>query len=151
MKALKLIIVFVVILGGVVLAAYLAGGGPGIGISIGEQSDFDVLKNKISKNWTEKGDWDKETFDKNMQLINQSKNDLDGSAKTLYDQHYNEAVKIVYDKIIAQWASASCSQAVVNKYYGAITTIGSNEQYKKRVASDANIAKIRKIYSVYKD
>lgn len=151
MKILKLIIVFVVILGGVVLAAYIAGGGIGIGISIGEQSDFDVLKNKISKNWTEKGDWDKDVFDKNMQLINQSKNDLDGSAKTLYDQNYNEAVKIVYDKIIAQWASASCSKTVVDKYYGAITTIGSNEQYKERVASDANIAKIRKIYNVYKN
>lgn len=151
MKALKLIITFVVILGGVVLAAYLAGGGPGIGISIGEQSDYDVLKNKISKNWTEKGDWDKETFDKNMQLINQSKNDLDGSAQTLYDQNYNEAVKIINDKIIAQWASAGCSHSVVDKYYGAITTIGSKEQYKKRVASDANIAKIRKIYSVYKN
>lgn len=151
MKVLKLIITFAIILGGVVLAAYLAGGGPGIGISIGEQSDFDVLKNKISKNWAEKSDWDKELFDKNIELITQSKNDLDGSAQTLYDQNYNEAVKIINDKIIAQWASAGCAHSVVDKYYGAITTIGSKEQYKKRVASDANIAKIRKIYSVYKN
>lgn len=145
-KAVKLILVFVVVMAIVVGAFLLASSensGSGKGYSMDDVSA--TYAKEFEDKWKEANDWDYDLFMQNHSTINVLSKDH--SVETLRDLNTLHATMLVHDNLIAEWKKSSCSEAKVSRYMQAIDTI---TKYDRKAASDNNIKELRRINSVYR-
>lgn len=145
-KAVKLILVFVVVMAIVVGAFLLASSensGSGKGYSMDDVSA--TYAKEFEDKWKEANDWDYDLFMQNHSTINVLSKDH--SVETLRDLNTLHATMLVHDNLIAEWKKSSCSEAKVSRYIHAIDTI---TKYDRKAASDNNIKELRRINSVYR-
>lgn len=145
MKALKLIIIFIVILGGVVGALYLISGTGGSVLPPPPDNTYQTVRTQIEKDWEEAGDWNDSVYYGHCDLVRQLSRKYETS--TLQDLTTKAASGIVYDKIFNEWSSPQCRDAVVKKYIDAIDIIESKDD---NATLDPNIKKIKNVYATYK-
>lgn len=144
MKAIKLILVFALILGGVIGAFLLVRKSKTNSLSNIPDTTFQTYRDQIINDWENEGDWNEQLFLSNCNLIQLLSKSYDVS--TLRDLNTKMAIEIVYEKIFAEWATRSCRKNVIYKYSEAINVIVSNDGNAK---TDANVAKIKRVRGVY--
>lgn len=146
MKALKLILTFIIILGGFVGAYFIINGGSGGGITPPPIDKLGNYSKQIERGWEEAGDWNKELFEEHCILIDQlGKWGLD--VTPLKNFNTSLVVNIINDKIIGEWKSATCKKQTIKKYMDAVATVCSKDANAKHDPAIENINEINKVYN----
>lgn len=145
-KILKLILVFAVILGAVIGAFFATMNTryddilpvilPGV---------YEMYSDQIENEWEQKGDWDEDLFKMHCDLLNQLSTEYD--VTQLREKESFLVVEVVHDKIFAEWASASCRYATIDKYAKALNLICTTYNTAK---SNPLVDKIQKVDKVYR-
>ena len=144
MKAIKLVLTFVIILGSVLGAFYLftnAGGGT---LPPPPDTTYQTFREQFEKDWEQAGDWDEHLFMSHCDLVQQLSAQYETA--TLNDLNTKTATEVVYKKIFDEWNSPSCVKNTIEKYNNAIKVIESKDNNAK---TDPNVQKIRNVYAVY--
>lgn len=147
MKAIKLLITFVVLLALVVLAFIIV---PKSTVShdLPDPPDETLkeVRTQIEQDWEQANDWDETVFAKHCDKLNQMKNDY--SVGTLVDMNTRLAVETVYKKLMdGEWNSESCREKVVDKYINALGVISKADANAK---DNNNVKKLYQVNGVYK-
>ena len=147
MKAIKLLITFVVLLALVVLA-FKIGPKPPVPPDLLDPSDETLkdVRTQIEQDWEQANDWDETVFEKHCDKLNQMRNDY--SVGTLVDMNTRLAVETVYKKLMdGEWKSESCQEKVVDKYINALGVISKADANAK---DNNNVKKLYQVNDVYK-
>lgn len=147
MKAIKLLITFVVLLALVVLA-FVIGPEKVVPPVLPDPSDETLkeVRTQIEQDWEQANDWDETVFEKHYDKLNQMKNDY--SVGTLIDMNTRLAVEAVYKKLMDdEWNSESCREKVVDKYINALGVISRADANAK---DNNNVKKLYQVNDVYK-
>lgn len=146
MKALKLILTFIIILGGFVGAYFIFNGAPGRKPIIPTNDGLENYRKQIERGWEEAGDWNKEVFEEHSALIDQlGKTGLD--VTPLRNFNTTLVINIINDKIIGEWKSATCKKETIKKYMGAVSTVCSKDANAKHNPAIVNINNINIVYN----
>lgn len=149
MKALKLVIIFVVVLGGIVGAfLLLSGNNKGAGIVPPEDNPYETYRVQIENEWNQLEDWNEQVYKKNCDLVKQLSADRSGFqySQPLMDLNTRKAVEIVREKIFAEWNSSSCRKKMVEKYINAVSVI---ENMDSNAASNPNVKQMKSVNATY--
>ena len=148
MKAIKLLITFVVLLALVYLAFRIVPK-PTVSHNLSDPSDETLkeVRTQIEQDWEQANDWDEKVFEKHCDKLNQmNKNGY--SVGTLVDMNTRLAVETVYKKLMdGEWKSESCREKVVDKYINAIGVIIKADANAK---DNNNVKKLYQVNDVYK-
>ena len=147
MKAIKLLITFVVLLALVYLAFRIVPKPP-VSHDLSDPSDETLkeMRTQIEQDWEQTNDWDETVFEKHCDKLNQMRNDY--SVGTLVDMNTRLAVETVYKKLMDdEWKSESCREKVVNKYINALSVIIKADANAK---DNNNVKKLYQVNDVYK-
>lgn len=142
MKAIKLILLFIAVLGCIVGFFFLSGGSGEGGIEVADADQIQKYRKECKKAWQRNQDWNEETFLKYHDLASQSKN------TQLKDLNTSKAITITKNKIFAQWHSSDCHHDSIQKYLDAIKTIKSKDSNAKNNVSVKEIEKVDSVYQV---
>ncbi len=146
MKALKLLILFAVIIGGVVLAFWLLEP---------EAKQLDpAVQNQLVKTygkqikdeWSQRADWDKNLFDKQCERIKQWSKKQGFNVTPIKDMVALTPVELIFKNIFAEWDSTGCRKAVVDKYIEAINIIETKFENAKNNPNNQKIKNVNKTY-----
>ncbi len=146
MKAIKIILLFIVVLGGIMGAFFLSGKGHDDDIELSPVADstFDYYRQKFIKDWEDYGDWNDSLFMNHCYTVKQMRTGHDVSV--LKDLNRRTATEMVSKKIFEQWASADCDKAQIDRYHRALSTIEREDEGAK---NDSVVQKIRNVYKTY--
>lgn len=144
MKAIKLIIIFIVLLGGVAGAFLLLTDGEEGVLSSPPNTIYQSFSDEIKDDWKQKGDWDEKLFLSHCESVRQL--GVKYETGTLKDLNTTTAIEIVNRKIFDAWSSASCQKSTIEKYVQAIQVI---ERENKNAETDVRVKKIRSVYATY--
>lgn len=145
MKILKLLLVFVIVLGGVVGAFLLIGGGSSTGLEELPYDEYQTYRSQFENDWKSKGDWSDSLFSAHCDMVRQLS--LDHNVAPLKDLNTTTAVEVVSNKLFQEWASASCRKATVEFYIKALGKIQAEDENAK---SNPNVQKINSVNNTYK-
>lgn len=147
MKAIKLLITFVVLLA-LVYFAFRIVPKPPVFHDLSDPSDETLkeVRTQIEQDWEQANDWDEEVFEKHSDKLNQMRKDY--SVGTLVDMNTRLAVETVYKKLMdGEWKSESCREKVVDKYVNALGVIIKADANAK---DNNNVKKLYQVNDVYK-
>ena len=147
MKAIKLLITFVVLLALVVLVFVIVPKPP-VSHDLPDPPDETLkeMRTQIEQDWEQANDWDDAVFEKHCDKLNQMRNDY--SVGTLVNMNTRLAVETVYKKLMdGEWKSESCREKVVDKYINAIGVIIKADANAK---DNNNVKKLYQVNDVYK-
>lgn len=144
MKAIKLVLTFVIILGGVLGAFYLFTNTGGCTLPPPSDTTYQTFREKFEKDWEQAGDWKEDLFMSHCDLVQQLSTQYETA--TLNDLNTKTATEVVYKKIFDEWNSPSCAKNIVEKYINAIKVIESKDSNAK---TDPNVQKIKNVYATY--
>lgn len=145
MKIVKLLLVFVVILGAVVGAFYLIGGGTTSGLEEPSDDTYQTYRKQFENDWKNKGDWSDSLFSAHCDMVRMLSKDY--NVAPLKDLNTTTAVEVVYDKIFKEWESILCRKVVVDNYIKALGKIQAEDENAK---SNPNVQKIISVNDTYK-
>lgn len=146
MKAIKILITFVVILIGVVCAFWItARNDLNDPISIPD-STYETYRSQFESDWESKGDWDEQIFKSHCDLVHQLSTNYETTA--LNDLNTSTAVEIIFKNIFEKWKTASCQKSEIDRYIDALSSIEKEDENAK---SNPNVKQIRLVNSVYSD
>lgn len=147
MKAIKLLITFVVLLALVVLVFVIVPKPP-VSHDLPDPPDETLkeMRTQIEQDWEQANDWDDAVFEKHCDKLNQMRNDY--SVGTLVNMNTRLAVETVYKKLMdGEWKSESCREKVVAKYVNALGVIIKADANAK---GNNNVKKLYQVNDVYK-
>lgn len=144
MKAIKLILTFVIILGVVIGAFFLMNNSTSGTLQSPPDETYQAFRDQFVKEWEQAEDWDEKLFMSHCDLVQQLSTKYETT--TLNELNTNTAIEIVYKKIFEEWKSSSCSKAVIEKYNKAIKII---EEKDNKAKTDPNVQKIKNVYATY--
>lgn len=144
MKAIKLVLTFLIILGGVLGAFYLFTNTGGGTLPPPPDTTYQTFREQFEKDWEQAGDWKEDLFMSHCDLVQQLSTQYETA--TLNDLNTKTATEVVYKKIFDEWNSPSCAKNVVEKYINAIKVIESKDNNAK---TDPNVQKIKNVYATY--
>ena len=145
MKIVKLLLVFFVILGAVVGAFYLIGGGTTSGLEEPSDDTYQTYRKQFENDWKNKGDWSDSLFSAHCDMVRMLS--MDYNVAPLKDLNTTTAVEVVYDKIFKEWESVTCRKAVVENYIKALGKIQAEDENAK---SNPNVQKMISVNDTYK-
>lgn len=145
MKIVKLLLVFIVILGGVVGAFYLIGGATTSGLEEPSDDTYQTYREQFENDWRNKGDWSDSLFSAHCDMIRMLSREF--NVAPLKDLNTTAAVEVVHNRIFKQWESATCSKTIIENYIQALGKIQAEDENAK---SNPNIQKINSVYDTYK-
>lgn len=144
MKGIKLVLTFVIILGGVIGAFYLFKKTDPDSLPPISDTTYQTYREQFENDWEQKGDWDEDLFMSHCDLVQQLSTRHETA--TLNDLNTKIATEVVYKKIFDEWNSPSCAKNVIEKYNNAIKVIEKNDNNAK---TDPNVQKIKNVYATY--
>lgn len=147
MKSLKLILIFLVVLGVVVGAFLLIDGGGSASIKVNADASYEEYRQQIARSWEELGDWDEANYAKQCNLVKQLQDEYEVEATNILAlQNSQTALEIVHKKIFEEWDKADCQESVVRKYNEAKNTIRASHA---AIGNDPNLTSIESVYATY--
>jgi hypothetical protein len=147
MKALKLILLFVVMLACVVGGFYIFTGGIGnTDLPPIDDSTFAEYSQDFENDWKGVGDWDEGTFTRHHETIQQLSAEYSVEELRNFDRRL--ATEIVAQKIYEEWNNADCDKMVIDKYIKAVKTICDYEGDAAK--NDPDIQQINKVNTTYR-
>lgn len=144
MKAIKLTLVFICILGGVIGAFFIINHNISGTLPSPPADTYKTYRDQFVKDWEQANDWNEQLFMSHYDMIQQLSTQFD--TESLKDLNTKTATEIVYKKIFDEWKSSACTKNVIEKYNGAIKVIESNDN---NATKDPNVQKIKDVYSTY--
>lgn len=145
MKQIKLIITFLLILGGVVAAIYFSDGDE----RRNSESILDVplqtYVNKFEEDWNAKSEWDADFFKQKVNHIKQLSREY-RDVTVLKDLNTRKAVYLLYTNTFDEWGKERCKKSAIDKYISGIDTI---TKYDSNAKADASLKKIKDVHKVY--
>lgn len=145
MKAIKILLVFVLILGGVLGAFHLINNNQVFEQFSIDDNGLETYRKLFQQEWENAGDWSEEIFSKHCDLVNQLSKDYETTS--LRDMNTSTAVEVVYIKIFERWKASNCKKKDIDKYINAISII---EKADHNATSNPNVTMIRDVYKTYK-
>ncbi len=146
MKALKLIILFVVLLGGVVGAFLLINPSSGSDLPSIDANAYAEYSKDFENDWAGLNDWDEATYVRHQETMDLLKADYNVDELRNFDRRTVTA--IVYRRIFEEWVKSDCDKKVVDKYMQAVGTITKYEGDAAK--SDPDIQQINDVNSTYR-
>ncbi|MBR3454173.1 MAG: hypothetical protein IKH26_02500 [Bacteroidaceae bacterium] len=147
MKALKLILLFVVMLACVVGGFFIFNGGTGEPeLPPIDENTFAEYSQEFENDWKGVGDWDEATFTRHHMTIQQLSTEYSVEQLRNFDRRI--VTEIVAQKIFAEWKNANCDKNVINIYINAVKTICDYEG--EAAKNDPDIQQINKVNTTYK-
>ena len=144
MKAIKLFLVFTVILGAIILAFFIIPDSGDKALSPIPDNTHEMYRKQFISDWEQKGDWDKDLFLSHYDIVKQLSTQY--NTRSLEDLNTKTATEIVYNKIFEEWKSTGCNKTKIDNYINAIRLIESKDQ---NAISDPNVKKIQDVYASY--
>lgn len=145
MKPIKLIITFVLILGGIVAAFHIILKPDPTPIIVFDGTALQEYRKQFEDDWKNAGDWNEDMFKSHCDLIHQLEiQNYDIVA--LNDMNTATAVEVVYEQIFNEWKTPTCKRQKIDNYMKAIATI---EQSEVNAASNPNVELIKQVNKVY--
>lgn len=144
MKALKLALAFLFILGVIVGVFSLIGPGDDDILPPPPPSRLNKYMAEIDSTWIKAGDWDEHTFVTNCERLDQLSVDYD--VERLRDYNTILAIENVYRGIFAEWRSPRCRKDVVDGYHKAVGII---ETADADAALNNSVKQVKHVYGVY--
>lgn len=145
MKPIKLIITFVLILGGIVAAFHFFLKPDPTPIIVFDGIALQEYRKQFEDDWKNAGDWNEDMFKSHCDLIHQLEiQNYDVVA--LNDMNTATAVEVVYEQIFNEWKTPTCKRQKIDNYMKAIATI---EQSEVNAASNPNVELIKQVNKVY--
>ena len=145
MKPIKLIITFVLILGGIVAAFHIILKPDPTPIIVFDGTALQEYRKQFEDDWKNAGDWNEDMFKSHCDLIHQLEiQNYDIVA--LNDMNTATAVEVVYEQIFNEWKTPTCKKYKIDNYMKAITTI---EQSEVKAATNPNVVLIKQVNEVY--
>lgn len=147
MKYLKLLLIFVGIIGGIIIASNFEQWfiNPDPDIDPDPRGPYRELQVKIQNSWDECNDWNENIFDENYYMIKARSNKYRG-IDVLFDYNTTMAIDRVEAKIFDEWHNADCANSVINNYINAVKHICALD---KLASQNARIVEIYNVYSIY--
>ena len=146
MKAIKLILTFVVILGVIVGAFYIFGDRGGDVLPPMDNDTLESYRSQFENDWKQKGDWDVNLYKNHVTTVDQLSVEFEVEDLRRYNDQL--ALELVHDKVFGEWRKATCSKNVVDKYINALTTITTTN---KSVSGDKLASEIRQVNTTYRE
>lgn len=146
MKAIKLILAFVVILGVIVGALYIFTGDVGGKLPPMDDNTLESFRSQFENDWKQKGDWDANLFNVHVTTVKQLS--VNFSVEELRRYNTQLALELVHEKVFGEWGKATCSKSVVDKYINALNTIISTDNSAR---SDNLATQIRQVNTTYRE
>lgn len=147
MKVVKIVIVFVAILGVVGLTFFLRSNNNGIDIEEPSSELFETYRTQIENAWAQSEDWNAEIFNRHCDLIAQLSCNGTLQTELLADKNMLMAIEIVYKNIFKEWRSTSCRRKVIDSYMEAVAII---EGACGKASGDPNIKQIKAVDKSYR-
>lgn len=145
MKAIKLFLVFAVMLAAVVgIFKWLNHHGDNMRLFPPSDDLLQEYQKDMEKKWREKADWDKDLFEKNEDRIRQLEKKY--AVTALRDMNTRFAIEQIRTQLMSEWKSAGCQKQVVEKYVQAIGVVC---QADSLAAADRNVQELKRINTVY--
>lgn len=147
MKALKLIILFLVMLACVIGGFYIFTGGTGVeDLPPIDENTFAEYSQEFENEWKGVDDWDEETYKRHHETINQLSTDFSVEELRTFDRRL--ATEIISQKLFAEWDKADCDKKVIDKYINAVNTICHTEGDAAK--NDPDIKLINEVNTTYR-
>lgn len=146
MKAIKLILAFLLVVGGLVGVLMLVGSEDApMRQELATGNDL-IAKHydQYTRSWNDADDWDIELFRRNCADVSVLSDRY--NVKKLHDHNVNLAFQTVNSKLFDLWRSPRCTKSDVDKYIAAIDTITA---YDCNMENNDGVKKIRRIYSAF--
>ena len=117
MKAVKLLLAFVLILGVVVGALYLTGAmGSDDGSNVKDPETFDKMSKLLEEKWNSV-DWNSDLYDEFLMDIEQNENKLGTEYKnTLIDRLNEKAIPKLHAAMMGEFAKSDCDNQTIKDY-----------------------------------
>ena len=144
MKAIKLTLAFICILGGVIGAFFIINHNIGGTLPPPPDDTYKIYRDQFVKDWEQANDWNEQLFMSHSDMIQQLSTQFD--TESLNDLNTKTATEIVYKKIFDEWKSSSCARNIIEEYSGAIKVIESKDN---NATKDPNVQKIKNVYLTY--
>lgn len=145
MKAVKLTITFIVILG-IIVGAFCLFSVPDTAARYGTgATGLDELCGRIENNWRTAGDWEPDTFRHHIELIRLYESDMD--ARVLYNRNTNMADSIIDARVFGEWKKPACRRANIDKYIAALDTIARHDSGNN---DNGRVKLIRRVNGTYR-
>lgn len=145
MKAIKLILAFVIILALVVGMFFISTRPPRPDIKIIPGTEHEKYRQQFIQDWEQAGDWNESIFAEHAEIINQLS--VDHSVDGLERLNIQTAMEIVKKKIFGEWKSSTCRKSEIDKYMKAVRAI---ESYYNSAKDDDVIIKIKSVNDTYR-
>ena len=145
MKQIKLIITFLLILGGVVAAIYFFGGYERRKSDNILDVPLQTYVNKFEEDWNAKSEWDADFFKQKVNHIKQLSREY-RDVTVLKDLNTRMAVYLLYTNTFDEWGKERCKKSAIDKYISGIDTI---TKYDSNAKADASLKKIKDVHKVY--
>lgn len=147
MKALKLIILFLVMLACVIGGFFIFTGGTGVeDLPPIDENTFAEYSQEFENEWKGVDDWDEAIYARHHETINQLSTDF--SVEELRNFDRRQATEIISQKLFAEWNKADCDKKVIDKYIKAVNTICQTEGDAAK--NDPDIKLINEVNTTYR-
>lgn len=145
MKAIKLIITFIVILGCVVGAFFLLGPSKSKSYNKVPDNTYETYRKQFALDWEQKGDWDEEVFLRHFEDIQILKG-KDYDVASLNELNTKTATQLVKKRIFGEWDNSQCSKTKIDNCINAIKLI---EEKDPKAKTYSDVVLIKNVYSTY--
>ena len=151
MKAIKLFLIAVVVLGAIYGLLMLVGGGNSMDSDDGPDKErlFNRLQTEIDENWQDRHSWDASQFEADIDKLQQNKRKLKNRTyNTLLDQLAAYASDLLYQDMMAEFASPACDSAKIETYHRDL------DYFLRKTTgydNDENIQTMQQTYRLFKD
>lgn len=147
MKSIKLIIVFVIILGGIVGIMLIPSNNEDVTLLSPPEHKVEKFNRETEELWNKVDDWDENLYKTRHQSAQRDNKEYDVTSLTTVNT--NKAIDIVEKKIEEQWSLADCKKSTIDKYIEAINTIKQVDKSAEKTRPIINdILRINRIYTI---
>lgn len=143
MKAIKLSLIFGLILACIVGALYWSDIDPDDNIVITDNT-IPELSKEINDGWKDAGHWDESLYKKYDNKLRQYEKHCD--VATLFETNTRLAIETVDKTLTEEWQKAGCSKDVIDTHISALDTIC---RIDNRAGKDSRVKQLRAINNVY--
>lgn len=116
MKALKLILIAVVVLGAVVGLLFLSSGESSSEIKGDKNKQMEQLKGKIVQEWASTSEWDTNMLEKDLDMLKQYSKILGDGYRTLVDLTGERACQRLDSVMMGEFAKSDCDPSKIETY-----------------------------------
>lgn len=148
MKALKLILIAIVVLGAVVGLLFLSSGESSSEIKGDKSKQMSMLKEKINGEWDSTSDWDTGLLERDLDMLKQYSQNLGDGYRTLVDLTGERASHRLDSVMMGEFAKTDCDPNKIEVYgNGLDLLVAKIPSYK----NDVEVQKLMGILTLYRN